>query len=397
MKSTKRLCLWLGGLSLCLFFWSVPQNNPAIATLNAMPQAQARKPSGTVITDTLKRQVLLPARVERIISFQPEITRLVVALGGGDCLVGLDRFLRMEDHLFSLIYPPARDLPLIALNDENINAEVVLRFQPDIVFVSPSEPSLAETLARKLSLPVVALSSLGQFDLLLQEMRLVGQAIGREPRAEELIRYFQEKLAWLQQILKAKGNKKPPRVYLSFWSSLIMTPVYYDPVKMAGGLNLAEGLMPSYLGTARAVVSVEKILGWNPDIILIHGNYLPAEREVTVEKVLADPRLRSLEAVKKKQIYYTFGFWYWWDPAEALFETFYLACLFYPELRSALDLKKLGEEIFIKFYNSAEAFPRLLEVLQIDLPSAEQKENINIPVLSRCRPFAGGEEEISHK
>lgn len=321
--------------------------------------------SRPVITDSLKRKVEIPLRANRILSLQPEISRLLVALGGGEYLIGIDRFLRFEDHLFSLIYPPSKELPLVALTDESINAETILRFQPDVVFVSPSEPSLAESLSRKLTIPVIALSSMGRFDLLLEELVLTAQVINKEERAAELKAYFEEKLAWLAELLKPVASRPKPRVYLAFWSSLVMTPVYYDPVKAAGGLNLAEGLLPSYSGTVRTVVSLEQILRWNPDIILIHGNYLPQERQVTVERILQDKRLSSIEAVKKKRVYYTFGFWYWWDPAEALFECFYLASLFYPELREKIDLPTLGEEIFAKFYSSPQAFSHLLQILGI--------------------------------
>jgi iron complex transport system substrate-binding protein len=319
--------------------------------------------SRPIITDSLKRKVEIPLRVNRVLSLQPEISRLMVALGGGEHLVGIDRFLRFEDHLFHLIYPPAKELPLIALTDESINAETILRFQPDVVFVSPSEPSLAESLSRKLTMPVIALSSMGRFDLLLEELVMTAQVVNKEERAAELKACFEEKLAWLSELLKPVVNRPKPRVYLAFWSSLLMTPVYYDPVKAAGGLNLAEGLLPSYSGTVRTVVSLEQILRWNPDIILVHGNYPPQERQVTVEKIIQDKRLSYVEAVKKKKVYYTFGFWYWWDPAEALFECFYLASLFYPELREKINLQTLGEEIFAKFYHAPQAFSHLLQIL----------------------------------
>lgn len=343
---------------------------------------QERSLPRLVVRDSLKREVVVPWRVKRILSLQPEVSRLIVALGAGESLVGLDRFLCYEDHLFSLIYPPGAALPLVAMNDESINAETILRFQPDILFVSPSEPSLAENLARKLSIPVIALASMGQFELLLEEMALVGQVVDREERARKLIAYFQEKLAWLEQLLKAYVHRPKPRVYLAFWSSLVMTPVNYDPVKVAGGHNLAEGLLPSFLGTARTVVNIEQILQWNPEIILLHGNYPPSERQVTIEKILADKRLSSLEAVRHKKVFYTFGFWYWWDPAEALFESFYLASLFYPEIQNHLDLKKLGEEIFSQFYGVPEAFTRLLAILKLELPQGSKTKESKKRVFS---------------
>lgn len=342
-------------------------------TIWAVGQGPSSNLSWQIINDSLQRKVKVPMGVKRILSLQPEISRLLVACGSGQSLVGIDRFLRFEDHLFPLIYLSSSQLPVIALSDESVNAETILRFSPEVVFVSPSEPSLAESLSRKISVPVIALSSMGRFDLLLEEMTLIGRVVNKEGRAAELRTFFEEKLAWLADLLKPFSSKPRPRVYLAFWSSLVMTPVNYDPVKAAGGLNLAENLLPSYLGTARTVVSLEQILRWNPEIILIHGNYPPQERQVTIEKIVQDKRLSTVEAVKKKKVYYTFGFWYWWDPAEALFECFYLASLFYPELHRQLDLEALGEEIFTKFYSSPQAFSHLLKILQIELPPSPRR------------------------
>jgi len=215
---------------------------------------------------------------------------------------------------------------------------------------------------------------MGRFDLLLEELVLTAQVVNKEERAAELKAYFETKLAWLAELLKGVASRPRPRVYLAFWSSLLMTPVYYDPVKVAGGLNLAEGLLPSYSGTVRGVVSLEQILRWNPDIILVHGNYPPRERQVTVEKIIQDKRLSYVEAVKKKKVYYTFGFWYWWDPAEALFECFYLASLFYPELREKINLQALGEEIFTRFYDAPQAFSHLLHILGAQSFLIEKRE-----------------------
>ena len=124
--------------------------------------------------------------------------------------------------------------------------------------------------------------------------------------------------------------------------------------------------MPSYLGTIGTVVSLEQIIKWDPDIILIQGNFLPGKRMVTVKQVLGDSRLSSIKAVKNEQVHYTFGFWYWWDQAEVLVETLYLAKLFYPEKFGQLDLEKEGAEIFKKFYGVNDAFSALAKILDLD-------------------------------
>ena len=137
----------------------------------------------------------------------------------------------------------------------------------------------------------------------------------------------------------------------------------YEPVDAAGGTNCAAGLLPSYLGAAGATVPVEQILRWDPEVILVQGNYLPAERTVTLQSILRDPRLASLKAVRAGRVHYTFGFWYWWDPALVLVETLYLARLLHPREFPAFDFEKEGNEIFRKFYGIDGAFTALAKIL----------------------------------
>ncbi len=280
-------------------------------------------------------------------------------------MVGIDYFIRHDDHLVKIIFPQETRLPLVSKPDDSVNKELVVRLEPDVIFASPSEFQVPDSIQRNLGIPVIALSSLGSFEKLLEEIELVGVVTGLKERAQELAVYFREKIKAVSESVASVPPEKRPRVYLAFWSSLTRTPVFYEPVNAAGGINLAEKLLSSYLGTVGTVVTLEQIIKWDPDIILIHGNFLPEQRMVTVKQVLEDSRLSSVKAVKNKQVYYTFGFWYWWDPAEVLVETLYLAKLFYPEKFFQLDLEKEGNAIFKKFYRVDDAFTTLSKVLNL--------------------------------
>jgi len=134
-------------------------------------------------------------------------------------------------------------------------------------------------------------------------------------------------------------------------------------VEAAGGRNVASGLVPDYLGTAALTISLEQLYVWDPDILLIQGQYPPDERRITVESVLRDPRLASLRAVRDGRVHYTFGFWYWWDPALVVIETLYLARLFAAEALSSADLEGMGEEVFREVYGVEGAFATLCRTL----------------------------------
>jgi len=315
------------------------------------------------VTDSLGRHVQIPARVGRVLSLEPEVTRIIVALGAGDRLVGIDFFLRHQDRLFPMLFPASRALPVVSNQGQDLNFELAISLRPDVVFASPSEPAAADAIARRLRTPVAALASVGRFRSLLEEMATIGRVLGRQERAAWLAAHFRDRLSGLAAALGPVRDADAPRVYLSFWGSLLRTPVAYEPVDAARGTNCAAGLLPSYLGTAGATVPIETIIRWDPEVILVQGNYPPGERRVTVESVLGDPRLASVRAVRTGRVHYTFGFWYWWDPALVLVETLYLARLFYPERFPGFDLEAEGNAAYKEFYGVEGAFSALDKVL----------------------------------
>jgi iron complex transport system substrate-binding protein len=318
------------------------------------------------ITDNLSRTITIPAKVGRVLSLQSEITRLIVALGAADSLVGIDYFLRTNDRLFRIVYPLQVQLPLTSMADYNVNLETLTRLNPDIIFGAPEDRQVCESLQAKIKVPVVALASMGRFDRLLEEMKLLGDILNRKEKAAELATYFKEIIAGIQNIVLDEPGAKKPRVYLTFYGALNRTPVFYEPVNAAGGINLAQNLLPSSLGVDKTVVDVEQVIKWNPDFILIHGNYPPRERIVTVENVLRDPRLAAVAAVKNKKVYYTFGFWNWWDMGQVLVETLYLAKLFYPDKFAGVQIDKEGNRIFKKIYGVDSLYSSLSKFLKCD-------------------------------
>ncbi len=339
----------------------------ALSLLAAAGPAAALQAGGreaVTVRDSLGREVIVPGRADRLLSLQPEITRIVAALGAGDRLVGVDYFILRHDHLFPIIFPGVRALPAVSNTSEDMNFELVLRLNPDVIFVSPTELQMVDALQAKLKRPVVALASMGRFDGLVEEMLVVGRILGREARAAELAADFRARVDSIRASVASVPEGRRPKVYLSFWGMLTRTPVTYEPVDVAGGINCARDMLPANLGTISTVAQAEQILAWRPDIILVQGSYPPRDRVVTPEGILRDKRFGSLPAVKQGRVRYTFGFWYWWDPALVLVETLYLARLFHPAAMPAFNLEKEANDIFGKYYGVKGAYSSLCRALE---------------------------------
>lgn len=320
--------------------------------------------SQILIRDNLNRQIKITRKVERIVCLQPELLRILVALGQQDKVVAVDRFPVNYDHLAKIIFPEVVKLPVVSVTGEDANLERILSLNPDLVLVSPSELNLSRHLSRKLNCPVVSLSSVGRLDRLLEELEILARITGSEKRGAELKNFMLTRLDFIKKRLSVVVEARKPKVYLSFWGSLLRSPVFYEPVDIAGGYNLARQLKPIHEGSDTAVLTIETVLKWNPEIILVHGNYLPAERKLTVENILSDPRLKTIQAVREKKVFYTFGFWYWWDPALVLVECYYLSKLFNPGLMAEVDLMAEAEAIFKQFYGREGLFLTLCDRIE---------------------------------
>lgn len=311
------------------------------------------------IRDSLGRRVKIPDRVERIVCLQPELLRILVALNRQDRVVAIDRFPVRFDHLMVIIFPGVRNLPVVSITGEDASAERILRLDPDLVLASPSKLNLSKQLSRKLNSPVVSLSSVGSLENLLLAIEILSKVTGNEKRGREIIDFMRSEFQSIREKSSLISEARRPGVYLSFWGSLLRSPFNYEPVELAGGRNLASQFKTIYQGSDTAVLNMETLLSLDPEIILVHGNYPPEERKLTVEDVLSDPRLQAIKAVRNQKVYYTFGFWYWWDPALVLVESHYLSDLIQNGYVDAQTLISRGEQIFSFFYGRSHLFQEL--------------------------------------
>jgi iron complex transport system substrate-binding protein len=118
-----------------------------------------------------------PAR--RVVSINPSFTRILVAIGAGDALVGVDDFSARAE-------PAVASLPRVGgLYTPSLEAVVALR--PDLVVLLPSvEQRAFRDGLDALDVPVLPLDPV-RFDEVLDTILLLGRRVGREPAARERV------------------------------------------------------------------------------------------------------------------------------------------------------------------------------------------------------------------
>lgn len=307
--------------------------------------------AGTItITDRNNRQVEVNAPARRVVSIMQECTTVMLTLGAGDRLVGVDS-LSAEDLVYRKAWFDSHPAAPVG-KTKAPNIELIVSLKPDLILTwggYGTEP--ADELQRKTGVPVVCLHTLTTINGVKENYKLVARLIGEQERARKLLEFGDDIIEKISSVTDQIPEKERPKVHLlfwGFWNGVSRIPIYYDPVQIAGGINIARGQESNVYGYS-IKVPVEQVVVWNPDFILIHGS--PKKwTPVNVDKVLTDPRIAGVNAVRNKNVYYTLGMWRGWHYPRALTETLYMACRFHPKKFADIDPEAYGNKIYEFFF-----------------------------------------------
>ncbi|HEC32236.1 MAG TPA: hypothetical protein ENI41_07080 [Deltaproteobacteria bacterium] len=320
------------------------------------------------LIDMADRTVTVPRPIERIaLVGMLNSLRTLVQLGAADKIVVTSTVVRYiydepyKSKYFSPLHraaPELGELPRVDYRDPSL--EVILTLEPDVI-LSYGAYSNPDTIQAGTGIPTVCAAKSTGGDLSFEQLRLIGWVVGKEERAEELISYVNEKLDELREVTSEIPDSEKPKVYVAHLGGgapkdITTAMVRYDPVEIAGGINVAR----ECVGGCVVTVSKEQIIKWNPDIILM-GSNPSKEHRVSIEDVLSDPVLQSVNAVKNKKVYYTKGCMIGWDPATVTTEAFYFAKLFHPDKFKDLDVEETCNEILEKFYGVDGLYTEMAE------------------------------------
>lgn len=180
--------------------------------------------------------------------------------------------------------------------------EAVVSLDPDIYV---SESSLKESLDQLFSgqsFDKLYLDN-SSFDKVLENIRTLGTAIGREEKAEEIIANYEK---GAQKVIDSVKDKESPSVLIIFGtpeSFMITTENSFvgDLVKKLGGNNLASEI--SKAPSPYVPFSLETVGHINPDVILRLTHTDPAASREAFNKEFQNDFWSNLDAVKNGQVY----------------------------------------------------------------------------------------------
>ncbi|MFG1173388.1 ABC transporter substrate-binding protein [Erwiniaceae bacterium CAU 1747] len=240
-----------------------------------------------VVEDVSGRKVEIKSEVKRVILGEG---RQIYLLAAFDTEAPFQRVVGWRDDLpkadfdsyqiYAEKYPQIKKLPTFGgTKDGTFNVEQALTLKPDLVLMNleskaaTDESKLTEKLD-KLGIPVVFIDFREKpFENAEKSIRIMGQLLGKTERAEEIIAFRQQQIDIVINRLKNFTGKRP-KVMLDraggYTEECCMSfgdENFGRMVEVAGGSNMAKGLIPGTFGT----LNPEQIIAARPDVVIVTG------------------------------------------------------------------------------------------------------------------------------
>lgn len=265
-----------------------------------------------VVVDTTGVSVEIPQNIESIAVVPIPWASIIYAIDGtGERLVGIHPSAKTAYSACILkdIAPEIGNASTNAIGkDFAINMEEIQMLNPDLMIVWDYQTQEAEQL-KSLGIPAVSLKY-GTLEDLQNGIKVIGQILGKEERANSLVAYHQDQITYFQSKEEELKNKKKPRVLYLRDNELKVAAqgaVNTIMIQMTGGENVAKDVPGQW-----TFVTMEQIITWNPEIIIV-SQFSDATPEQLYSNSIKGQDWSSIDAVKNKRIYKSPLGIYRWD------------------------------------------------------------------------------------
>lgn len=248
-----------------------------------------------LITDCIGRQVEVPVNPQRIACLCPEAGYAIAMYGKADTLVATSGGMQ-RDLLLVEMFPRIKGLA-VPKSDEVINIETLLSTKAEVVFVKGDTTSNEAEMdkLKKVKIPVVAM----EFNSMAEQqyaMQMVAKILGTEPEGQRYSEYYQQTVAEVNKRVAGIPDQERVSIYHSSAEATrtdVADSLAADWTKAAGVVNVSVGNNLK-LDDGNHYASLEQILLWNPDYILVNDPNL-------VDYIIGHEHWRPLQAVKSSR------------------------------------------------------------------------------------------------
>jgi iron complex transport system substrate-binding protein len=300
------------------------------------------------VVDATGHAVKIPMQVDRIADPWHANNAMVLMLGGADKIAATTVQAQRQPWLRRL-YPRIDKVPAAFNAAGDLNIETLIGARPDVILMAydgtlPKWSAAVEAY----HVPIIMMPNTSLAGL-KETARITGQVLGSsEARmAAEYVRYFDDNIRRVTDITGKLAPAQRPKVLHTATAGILTVDgqgtVIDDWINVAGGINAAD-----IAGNGRPV-TMEQVVAWNPDIIIVGT----APNQQNRQAILDDPRWRQIAAVKNGRVLVNPSGAYLWDrhSAEAALQVLWAAKVLHPDLFEFLDIKRETLQFYRKYFH----------------------------------------------
>ncbi len=349
--------------------------SPAESAGNAANTGEITESSETTVTDGFGRNVTIPENVESVVCSGAGSLRYLVYLQAQDLVVGVDSLEKKESEIegrpYALANPQLKDYPLIGEfrgKDDpekiiNINPQVVLKTgtsgQPSAANAAEADSLQDKTGVSVISFPYGSLRNDEQKAEMYSSLRIMGEVVDKQERAEEVIAYIEATMEDLENRTADIPESERKTAYIGGVSmagahGIISTEPAYPPFLWVNAKNVAAGS-----GTDHADIAKEALVDWDPEYIFIDIGTIQMGSEGAIGELKNDSALTGLSAVKNGNVYGVIPYNYYSTNYESvLANAYFIGKVLYPDRFEDIDPEAKADEIY-NFFLGKPVFSEL--------------------------------------
>lgn len=356
--------LFIAILSVLFFSGCIgDKTSPAMHNNTTNLSTSNNNSEGTrIVTDSAGRQVKVPLKVERVADTWMGHNEVLAMLGADNRIVATMFSPKTRPWAYK-VCPAYYNATTLS---PTYDVEALLATKPDVVFMPSRDKNIEKVSA--LGVPVVEVS-FTDFDsmkkCILETANVLGDKEALE-RAQKYNAYLDSKLESIRNVSsKIPYDKRPKVLHLVSLSPLCVDGggnIISDWIEAAGGVNAAEEVK----GGIMQEVSMEQILKWNPDIIILSVNAKSKEKE----QIMSSESWKKIKAVQNNKVFVNPEGAFVWSRAgaEQALQIQWAAKTINPELFQSIDINNETKWFYKTFFNYNLTDEQVQKILNAQTP-----------------------------
>lgn len=300
-------------------------------------------------TDAAGR-VVQPGKAERIACLWAMSGHTVVMLGRAERIVAVAQGLK-RDIILNQLAPSIATADTPMVGGGIINIESLLKTNPDIIFIAQdvyqNENEVMKLERTGIPYVVIGYGSIAQQQKMIE---LIGEIVGAKEKAVKYNQYYQKCIELVRSRIGDMPAQARPRVYHAVNEPLktVGAPsLSNDWLQITGAINVAAMEQEIIKAGNDSFVSLEQIIAWQPQIILVNENGV-------VDAITQNSQWQAIEAVRNGRVWQMpVGISRWGHPGslETPLAILWTAKMLYPDKFADLDMRRELKAFYREFFS----------------------------------------------